>query len=315
VTRKEALQAEKFQRALSSFNSFSSSLHQAYCSLGHRSPWSLELRVPDGTGNASLFDATAKIDLDLALSLNGNGGPWRRVRLRYQPSQQGASIAASLPRQIVHPDFVMKGMPRPPYTVHESPKRRSVVFRSLLRGGTFDKPATRKAWEEDRACLILGLVNWTILMWDSPWTAMPCCCGIRFFETGAGTRHYTLAAEEHTDCRNQSLSEHKLLLLGLAIAELLVGSALRVASQHALGKKDSANEHRIFLLERWDSREERPAWKPCSRDEITCEIKDGSMSDGLVDVVEYCLDRPMLLKAGKSNPDVLPRLIEEIFKP
>lgn len=156
--------------------------------------------------------------------------------------------------------LVLSGVP---CTTREWPRQRSVVFRGLLRDGTFDKPTTHKAWEEDGARLILGLAHWTLTMWDNPCTAMPCCCGVRFIETPSGFRHYSLATEEHMDCRNQSVSDHTLLLLGLVIAKLLIGTALRLYHQHNLGKTNSANEHRVFLLEQCNINGDWPSWRPC----------------------------------------------------
>jgi hypothetical protein len=227
-------------------------------------------------------------------------------------------------------------MTKLPYTVQEPPQRRSTVFRPLLKSGTFDQPATFKAWEEDRARLILGLANWTILTWHSPWTAVPCCCGIRFLQMSSGApRQYTFAAEEHKDCRNQSLGEHKTLLLGLAIAELLTGCPLRLPHDHVPGKHGSANEHRVFMLESWqkgggdgDGRGwdgvDWPTWKwrTCSRDEILADVSEKSSKSGLKDVVEYCLDHPSrsgLTSGGggttRTMPDVLPMLVENVLIP
>ena len=96
VTQEEAFQADRLKRAVDGFTSFTSVLHQTYQSLGHRSPWPLELRIPDEMGSASLFDHTSKIDLDLALSLKSNSGPWHRVRICYRPVLESAAFAASL---------------------------------------------------------------------------------------------------------------------------------------------------------------------------------------------------------------------------
>lgn len=319
VKREETQKVEKLKTAVDGLSAFASALHESYKRLQHQSPWSLELRDPDQKGSAALFDSVSKLDIDVTLCLtaDGKGGPWRRVRIGYFPipTHEGATLAASLPRSMLQPVTITAPKLSPLCSVQPPLQRRSIVFRPLLRNGIFDLPATLKAWEQDRARLLLGLTNWTILMWHSPWTAVPCCCGIRFLQMPDGTRQYTLAAEEHNDCRNASLAEYKLLLLGMAIAELLTGWSLRLPPQHQPGRHGSANYECATYFERWERQSRWPAWEPCMQARLLAEVKDKSLKAGLVTVLEYCFDYSAETLAVHKSPDVLPCLVENVLNP
>lgn len=294
-----------------SFELFANELHKAYLDLQHECPWALELRVPDQREGPLHTSWKYHLELDFTLCLDGDahGGLWRRVRVKYDSPVDPKTVARSLPRRMLSLKTSNQTSKTASVVMLGNMNRRSKPFRPLLQGGRLVESATAKAWEADRATLLLGLADWIVLMWNTLWSSVPCCCGIRFQELDSGARQYVFAVDKHEDCRGPSIAAHKLLQLGLTIAELLIGTSLRVPIL------DSDAVSRVTLLERWDCYNDPPMWVKCSRHGLLGDIKQAEHGDKLFRVVKFCLDNPSYGEGLPWSPDRMRALVRKVVIP
>ena len=326
VTHTELQDTKKRKHLADNFDSFINELHVACKKLGQQSRWSVELRVPDERGNSSSLNTTYAVDIDFTLSVEGQTTPgeWYRVRIPYTDMLNPQEIAATLPGLITATVADGESDHKKSYIVLEQAERRSLAFRPLLMTGIFERPVTSKASEEDRANLVFSLANWVILLWNSPWTTVPCCCGIRFLKVAgkkkqddngaAEKRQYTLAAEQHNDCRNPLLADYKVLLLGIALAEVIIGTPLRIPFDPKPGIP-TRSDWQVLIIEKWRADLEPPRWEASSRYQILAEVRNKSMKDGAMKVIEYCFDNPLISESSTLSPDEIALLVEHILQP
>ena len=146
-------------------------------------------------------------------------------------------------------------------------------------------------------------------MWNSPWSSVPCCCGIRFAELRSGSRQYIFSVDRHEDCRGPNIADQKLLLLGLTIAELLIGTSLRLP--RVIDQRSSG----VFILDRWDAMANPPKWVKKSRLGILDDIRAIPDGDPLADAVNFCLDNAEIGFNKSLNPDSMRRVVEHVVEP
>lgn len=178
--------------------------------------------------------------------------------------------------------------------------RKTFPFRKLFEDGFFEREDVYKAWEPDRARLTLGLVNWTILLWNTPWTTEPCCCGIRFEQVPQSAIH-TFKTGEHKDCSHEAW---KLQHLGLVLAELIMASPLRVVPEPPGFKYQQCIRHA-----------DTTKWENISREGILETVRKRSGSETISNAVKFCLDTRSQLARGDFQPQFMLQFIQRIFNP
>ena len=148
------------------------------------SAWSLELCHPDIGGNAEGWNTLSS--LQVWFSYLFDKGPRRRIKLRYSlvdgpnPTAWAIQVADDIDNT-------------PQATVTYNPEtsknypiaRQTEPFSSLFMKRAFESRIAAAAWEADKAYLVLSLVNWSLLLWTSDWTAAWCCSGLRFVRAEA----------------------------------------------------------------------------------------------------------------------------------
>jgi hypothetical protein len=199
------------------------------------SAWSLELCHPDIGGNAGEWNTLSY--LQIWLSYVFDNGPRRRIKLRYSlvdgpnPTAWAIHVADDIDNT-------------PQATVTYNPKAsknypiagQTEPFSSLFMKRVFGSRIAAAAWEADKAYLVLSLVNWSLLLWTSDWTADWCCSGLRFVQAEAspdvaGKKELFLPsfggcmrqhrAQDTGDIHGCSHANRRLASLGLVLAETI----------------------------------------------------------------------------------------------
>jgi hypothetical protein len=190
-------------------------------SRGH-GQWSLILSPPDKLAMASSINANADIQVDFYIRTQATANRPRMDRLAYfyRPATGHAPTPEETYNTVISNAMTV--------SVGEDNDHLSTWV------------ATAEAASlENRARLArvaLGVVNWTMLLWETPWTDGICCCGVKFI---------ALASENVPNAEPQaafltlplcSKTErahlgHKALLMGVALSELALRRTV-VASIH-----------------------------------------------------------------------------------
>jgi hypothetical protein len=118
------------------------------------------------------------------------------------------------------------------------PTSWSQSLNDLLYGDGTEFSQTMKAHDVHskvvRTSTAVGLVNWMVLLWDTPWTLGLCSCRIRFAFLDARKKQYnaTFTSMRNTFvrpfCLEETLEVRKSLLLGVSLAELALGTPITV---------------------------------------------------------------------------------------
>lgn len=333
VNNRELQRFDKMKKYWDQLNAYATAVHLGLAKLQPEQPWCLELRIPDPKGNVLTVDHYDDVDMDFALCLDGDdddGGVWERVRINFQPTSSDMTIAENLASQVISRHLRAQADKRAKFSRLPAPKKRSLPLRTLLQDGIFQRQGMPKAWEKDRARLLLGLCNWTIMLWNSPWTQTICCCGIRFHNQVEPPRQYLFSDGDHMKCRNHLLATLKLALLGIAITELTIGKQLRISFEdltktfHASTvTEDSATDagtvglrgQSIEYFDEWTGSKEEGVWARRSRSEILRQVKSVTNSLSYCEALEYCFDNPMLFSSPYMGPEVVDTLGRNVFQP
>ncbi|KAB8199099.1 hypothetical protein BDV34DRAFT_207444, partial [Aspergillus parasiticus] len=193
---------------------------------------------------------------------------------------------------------------------------RSFSLKCLMKEGWLKDDMVYKSWAEDRLRLIYGFAHWMILLWGVQWTLPPCSCGIRFETVATSLRRYTYTTGEHYQCLAESLSQQRLLLIGLVLAELTLATPLRVIPRQNPSNtcQDSGMYFPSHDYEEWESCNGGGRWKPLGRDSLLKNVQDKS-SYRFKEAVKFCLDnRTMAFQDGLKYNHVI-RLHDRIVKP
>jgi len=250
--------------------------------------WSLEMTTPDDYGpDISEWDSTANVNFDFNV-LHGAGHDkvgFSRFRIHYNSawSRKRFKYISSLPQRAL-----AGNIPDGQYQNLEPIHLRSYPLRTLLKMGIFSNATTYKAWEKDRMALMVGMANWTMLLWQSNWTRYICTCGIRFSEirlqSQAMVRRHALT-EESCSHRHKRVyykpSSMQLLRLGVALAELTLGSPITVVDTDSTVELGPLTFY-TYRIERDHEEVERAG--------LLQRIRQTSPHTKLKDVIAYCLD-------------------------
>ena len=138
------------------------------------------------------------------------------------------------------------------FSLLERPNRRSRPLRQMLAENIFSG-SHRKAFEAERADLIYGLGHWTILLCETHWSYGLCTCKIRCIcLADARIRHAfrpLVEAFPPSGCQHRCSIEGRLILLGVALAEVALAFPIDVIGQEDIRfRVGGANTTRIQLL-------------------------------------------------------------------
>jgi hypothetical protein len=180
--------------------------------------WSLVLRPPDEQGEPSSIDG-------------GNG-------IKVEFDALPALVSGQTTRDLGIVDFYPSRFPRnnPAITQWYSQEARGTNLRLPTREdylvARFTILRRREAGFRQRlARAAIGLINWTMLLWNTPWTDGICSCQLRFVtfrHNGTDVTVATFAAA--TACRKtrQDHIPNKSLLIGISFAELALMQSITV---------------------------------------------------------------------------------------
>lgn len=160
----------------------------------------------------------------------------------------------------------------------------------------------RKAWEPDRARLLLALSNWTFLLWHTEWTTDLCCSGLRLVKPEAGegtTSTPTFMLGQHMECGHHNW---KLVNFSLVLAEVILAVPLRI---------DPAVEGEIqYVLAR-----QRDQWTRVDLADMLGQVKDRAKSESVYMAIRFSLDQSRTLSNGPFEAYFLLVYLEKVFKP
>lgn len=291
---------------------FATDLFKFHSDLNQVHEWNLELRLPDADGDAALPEikdiATLSIDFLLQCKCLCKFDMARRFRVEYRtnnhsqgndpPSLAGKSMIDQIRNCSSGPHFHEEFEFDIPYRSLEHPfYTQDRSLKTILREGEA-RGIMRKAFDHDRASIALALVNWVILLYNTPWTSAPCTCKIRPMQPQSLQERYVFVSELDTHsgpaCFGEDLRNRKLVLLGTALAELALETSLTVSG---------GDEEVIF------SKND----KRLSRAEILQDVLRLRGPIGITEAVRYCLNTSET--PGDIRAERLREYAENILEP
>ena len=290
----------KFATDLFTFRRDSNQVHE----------WDLELRLPDADGDAALPEitdiASLSIDFLLQFKLVGEIDMARRFRVEYRtryhsqdnipPWMAGEYIIDQIRSCSSGPHFQGNFEFDTPCRSLEHPHTQDRSLKMIFGEGEA-RGIMRKAFDHDRISIALALVNWVILLYNTPWTSAPCTCKIRRIQLQNLEERYVFVSKLDTHsgpCFDEDLSERKLVLLGIALAELALATSLTVSN---------GNQEIIF------SKND----KIISRAEILQDLRRSKGRIGITEAVGYCLNTSEA--PGDIRAERLREYAENILEP
>ncbi|MCJ1428316.1 hypothetical protein MMC29_006225 [Sticta canariensis] len=291
----------KFATDLFTFHSDSNQVHE----------WDLELRLPDEDGDAAMHEITdiASLSIDFLLQCKclGEIDMARRFRVEYRtkyhsqdndpPWMAGAYMIDQIRSCSSGPHFHGNFEFDEPCRSLEHPHAQDRSLKMIFGEGK--APGTkRRVFDHDRISIALALVNWVILLYNTPWTSAPCTCKIRRIQLQNSEERYVFVSRLDTHsgppCFGEDLSDRKLVSLGIALAELALATSLTVSK---------GNEEVIFFKND----------KKISRAEILQDLKRSNGRLGITEAVQYCLNTSEM--PGDIRAERLLEYAENILEP
>ncbi|KAB2570853.1 hypothetical protein DBV05_g10488 [Lasiodiplodia theobromae] len=323
--------ALKLNSYYSSLKKFSKEIHDAQQRVDHDGRWALMLRSPDPNGDAEDWDSLSVLDIDFTLQLMSpkDQPTWKRFRVQHKKGTKPENTATSLLDHIAQPNSVCSSTSE---LRTASRKQLSIPFQKIFDQGHLQNERARIASRKEIACLAWKYVNWVILLWDTPWMRDPCSCSLRFERNGNAEHRHVLSLDPTKECRNQYLAgNHKLVLLGLVLAELVTLRPIRIKADSSLIATDQRKEMSPlesvnavfssglprFALEHreWDhSKLVWKQWIPLPIESLLTDIRRTS-GEGYRDAVDYCLDGNLSRGLGPFSPNFVEEFVENILIP
>lgn len=291
----------KFATDLFIFHSDSNQVHE----------WDLELRLPDADGDAALPEITdiASLSIDFLLQCKClcEIDMARRFRVEYRtryhsqgndpPSLAGESMIDQIRSCSSGPHLFGEFEFDKPCRNLEHPSTQDRSLKMMFGEGEA-RGIMWKAFEHDRVSIALALVNWVILLYNTPWTSAPCTCKIRRIQLQNLQERYVFVSELDTHsgpaCFGEDLSNRKLVLLGTTLAELAFATSLTVSG---------GDEEVIFTKND----------KNVSRAEILQDLRRLRRPIGITEAVRYCLNTSET--PGDIRAERLREYAENILEP
>ncbi|KAJ3523122.1 hypothetical protein NM208_g12572 [Fusarium decemcellulare] len=209
----------------------------------------------------------------------------------------------------------------------ESLSRRETAARVLERSNSLhdlfhspDYQARHPGKRKSLAHAAIGVVNWTMLLWDMPWTVGICSCRLRFVGMQApdGSRasraSITDSAEACPKNHTHHISDRPALLMGVSLAELVLKQSITVTVDANRGNEAT------FYLDRSDRpTDEEPQTsqlQATSEEQLLNLIKPRS-TRGYKDAVKYCLlyDKALSQRDHEFRPHDVTIIKERVLNP
>jgi hypothetical protein len=194
------------------------------------------------------------------------------------------------------------------------------------------------AWRPDRVSLILGILKWALLLWDTEWMKHLCSYGLHIEKSStervatkdpitegtivdasheyaptedktlvedakmnASTQVFVLNQCSNDNCRNSSL---RLRNIGLVLAEMVLAVPLRSRSESA-GTVE-APSYKQFV---------NGHWKNIYPTKIKMDVRMKTKSIPFANAVGFCLTDVSKLGKAPFQAGFMFRYIEKIYKP
>ena len=287
VTNQELQKLDEAVTLEQGLSSFATDLFTFHSGLKGVHEWDLELRTPDVDGDAALPDLrnTASVNIDFLLQCKClcEFDMARRFRVEYRTTHhsQDNDLSSLVGESMIDrlrncsSESQFHGSLDKQWRILEHPYMQDRPSKELF-GEEAQSGIVRKALELERLSIALALVNWVILLWNTPWTFAPCTCKIRRVRLQSLQERYVFVSKLDNHCGpacfSEDLSSRKLTLLGIALAELALATSLVVTA--------GADDEVVF------SRNGRII----SRAEFLQNLGRSSRPIGITEAVKYCLN-------------------------
>jgi hypothetical protein len=205
--------------------------------------WSLVLRPPDEQGEPSSID----------------GGNGIKIEFDALPAVVGGQIARDLGIVDFYPSQFLRNNPAiKQWYSHEAwgtnprlPTREDYLVArfTIIRG------RRETGYRQQLARAAIGLVNWTMLLWNTPWTDGICNCQLRFVTFRRDETDITVATFAAANACRKTRQDHipdKSLLMGVSLAELALMQSITVNLSAGGTINFSANGNTITEIELLD---------------------------------------------------------------
>lgn len=270
--------------------------------------WAIGLRPPEENCGLSSWNCPTPIRIEFRFSVQKKieNDPHYRLRVTYEEDNSSDDTIEEAIDQIARKrdsrdSETVNDVPLPNYTKcwrQDDTIRRTLSIGHLLEN--LPRIFENDAWYEERAALVFGISEWSLLLWNTPWLKGLCCHGLTL---ELAPRHLDLARQiyewdDHKDCQ---LSEQSLKLrnLGLVWAQLILGQPIRPTTE-----KDPP---------RYSIKTET-GWEPVQRAGINEKIILATASKPLQEAINFCLHPKSLPPDSDFKTGYLLKCIEKMHK-
>ncbi|KAH7088915.1 hypothetical protein FB567DRAFT_578681 [Paraphoma chrysanthemicola] len=263
--------------------------------------WALELQPPSELNDVANWKYA---ELDLRLSFSGPHSLQERD-FAMQVSHRRFDLSAPLSRQQIEQavlcqvggTFASDRVPNLKCST-KGRYRRTKPLGRLFR----EKPElfSDPVWKSDQVHLVHGLINWTLLLWNTRWMDVVCACGLRVERDELNDNHRQflgLRECSSAHCRGFSVC---LRNLGLTLAEIILATQLQSSFFREGFYFEGLNDGTLRRI---------------SPEEIAQRVCQKTKSIPFAEAISFCLTDVSKLATGEFKPGYLLRLIEKIYKP
>jgi hypothetical protein len=181
---------------------------------GSGNTWSLVLSMPDEEGGPISIENESDIRFEFDVS---------RSETSKRQELGGVGIVS-----VLHSDLNDSMIQTLAYNSFPAKKAisRSGLLRQILFSESTSTSRVRKMSAMDRAITAFGLVNWMMLLWNTPWTFNLCSCGIRYAYLDRERKNWNPIFTSHNTrhvsphCHDDHIKDRKFLLMAVTLAEL-----------------------------------------------------------------------------------------------
>jgi hypothetical protein len=217
----------KLKRRVDDWSNFMHKLHYTH------TDWALALRLPDPQGSPESLTTDSDMEINFVSErcvLQGHF--WGDIYTVRYPKDSTDPINHTKP--------TISGEVSNSYASGVAvPTTKAISFRYILNEISQSIIEHQKrllfATRLERAEGALGLVNWVILLWNTPWIPELCTCAIRSTFYTDNTCHFTLHWKDivhvHPPCAITEWQGRKYFHLGVALTELAIGVPLRLRGE------------------------------------------------------------------------------------
>jgi hypothetical protein len=183
--------------------------------------WAVVLRSPDPNGGPESLDSGSVLVNFLAPREGENATD--TCVLEFFPSQYRTSIAEIESAKVAIDDWYSKAIREAPSTMETKHMYLMDMYR--FRSDLDERLRLTRA--------AISLTNWSVLLWDTPWTRSICSCCIQFVSTARETEDKsklvaTISAKVRCEKDRSDHLSRKALLLGTSLAEIAIRQQLDV---------------------------------------------------------------------------------------